>query len=126
MIRSTSGLLKIRVCISLTFICTILLSACANNRPVQKPKGVGTEFTTRISDSGLKVFRLSATTKQQLQSSAGSPTSDRHLSKWLEQELIRQLLSSNFCETGHTEIERSIGTGFALIRGECNELATDQ
>ena len=98
-----------------------LITACANNAPPTQPKGIQSQFTTRISDSGLKVFEFKASSQLNHRSKSSKPT--ERLEAWLNHELTQQLINSQFCETGHTEIERSIGQGFAVIRGECNELA---
>lgn len=108
-----------------TFI--VLVAACAGNgKVVGKPQGLNSQFDTSISESGFKTFSLKATISRPLSvrtKTDAQAKEQRQLTQWLEQELNQKLASSGFCKDGHTEIERSIGLGFAIIRGECNDLA---
>lgn len=110
-------------------ILMILLSlGCANNDPIKTPRGIQSEFKTSTAANNLKLFSL------KVAQAHGRPPHRQQqddkqlklLEKWMDQELQQQLSINNYCETGFTEIERSIGNGFSIIRGECNALNNTQ
>ncbi len=99
----------------------LILSSCSNNTIIAKPKGADSKFDTNVSNTGLKTFslRVTQTLNRPLQNKPASQT--KTLTRWMLQEIDQQLIKSQFCDNDYTEIERSIGQGFAIIRGECND-----
>ena len=110
---------------------TTLLACCTS---IKQPKGSTIDFKTRISSSGLKHFQLQLrlakdTPHQPLRRNKEKPqgrSAYKQQQKLLYVLATREIEKNHFCRTGFWEIENAADARYPYIRGECNELATQQ
>lgn len=116
----------------ITYIITItFLVSCTS---VKQPKGSTIDFKTRISSSGLKHFQLQLKLAQDTRDGSLSRNKKKPQGRSAykqQQKLLyilatREIEKNHFCRTGFWEIENAADARFPYIRGECNEVATEQ
>ena len=116
--------------ITYTAIAT-LITCCASYK---QPKDSTIEFKTRISSSGLKHFQMQLKLAQDTnikplqrgKEKKQSRSAYKKQQKLLYVLATREIEKNHFCRTGFWEIENAADARFPYIRGECNEVATQQ
>jgi len=118
------------------FLATATMTlSCSSNK--SNSLSENTNFSTRISDSGLKHFELRhsiheghPSTKQAVtpQNNRARPDSKKSLAKQLKSldKLASKYIEENgYCKTGYWILDADTDPRGTYIRGECNDIATD-
>ena len=122
--------------LTLIFFSLFTFTACASNKAERNRPST---FLTRISDSGLKHFELRVggpSASSPTQRNRGARQNDRPArdpAKQFEKSLIKMrksaeaLIEENgYCKSGFWVLDFDIDTRGQFLRGECNELATEE
>lgn len=77
------------------------------------------------SSRGVSGGVTAGTSRGQSRGAGSGSTGLAQLSNHLEKQLERELNNSGFCDAGHRETGRVVQPDMVYIRGECEDMATD-
>ncbi len=115
----------------------LFFCGCSSTKP---PKNSETQFTTRITSSGLKHFQIQllpletelrtidTRNTRRRNGAPNAPTSERSTRR-TESILVAQanmkIAETGYCKEGYWLLDKNLFGHSPLLRGECNDLATN-
>ena len=113
----------------------VQLAACSSEPAKELEKTFNSSFGTRISDSGLKHFELrysrhaSLEPKSPRSYATGRPRdpekAKQRVLKQMKKHASELIEANNYCRSGYWVIDFDRDLKGVFLRGECNELATN-